>query len=1044
MKRKFRHNTILAKLLCAMLVISMLPCFAAKAEAAEAEAATVGDVDGDGSITPKDVTKLRRYLAGGWGVDVATEDGDVDEDGAITPKDVTKLRRYLAGGWGVTLPQKAAKELAPVAVSESSLDSICILFNMPVSEVNNNDVTVYYMNGEEKISLNVTEVKTAEKELNVKLESKMPQDETIYVDYNGKLAGSFKSVLVTADSVVAVVVESKKIETNVPSEITFTLLDKNGVDITSASNEGLNGFIISEIKEQARYPFTVMDGQFITITEDDSACPVQVEYVWYDSNGIQNEVIGEAVYSTGDGVLFPSESSYNQVEYPVEPVPVRMDVYTYRNPSNPGIINQTINAAFAGDYLNVLVKVLDQYGNDMDGISVNVERLSTSVAEYTGTSTLTSGEEYVLKASDVSGAGTLKLKLTCADGTGELTKVVYLSVGNDDQTAIYVPVISRNILDTAITNDSTQESIKISLEGKTSGGYRMQGAPFRFVGATPKAGEPFADSLYFDGEYVFTVLKDGKIQAGSDLSTFNGFDTFANVVNLNDNTIKMNSGVYILQFYQILNVNGKVNPKTIGRLSFSVVDSQPLLVLTPSEHINKINDFVSDEIQQAFDATFDGVKVNSSDLLFDYTINGTNDAAYIKSVNYTIKNNNGLGNWSIKTPVDKVVKKANAKPELEVVTPAGTLTDWERGEFSYIVTDMDADDYVVDNKINTGCKEIGALSMDYQISSVLQIAVPYTKNGQTVVETAGTTSVSGYKNYLFKSEDESVLMIGQTMSENKTRLIFNNMGNTTIKVYGIRPDGKAEFISDIEVEIVAARKATTFNVTGNKKLLNMAYEADGIQYSFSVEDQYGNKMNGLLVYVSVMINGQANFIALENSSNSFYLNPFILEPYYTSQGNQNLLLSFEIVNSQLKKQEMITLGNEPIAQRYLPVLSGNSLSIADTSLYNQKAITVALKGSAKGFDTEGTPVEFSETPVKEIEPGNEVKYVYNVEKDGEILKASDLPTMVMNVFYNCILNQDDELITMSPGEYTLKFYKITGGDKAKIEMLGVGAFTVTE
>ena len=26
----------------------------------------VGDVDGDGQITPKDVTLLRHYLAGGW------------------------------------------------------------------------------------------------------------------------------------------------------------------------------------------------------------------------------------------------------------------------------------------------------------------------------------------------------------------------------------------------------------------------------------------------------------------------------------------------------------------------------------------------------------------------------------------------------------------------------------------------------------------------------------------------------------------------------------------------------------------------------------------------------------------------------------------------------------------------------------------------------------------------------------------------------------------------------------------------------------------
>ncbi len=75
-----------------------------------ADMAYVGDVDGDGDITPKDVTVLRRYLAGGWNVSVSAEDADVDGDGDITPKDVTVLRRFLAGGWGVELP---VKESAP-------------------------------------------------------------------------------------------------------------------------------------------------------------------------------------------------------------------------------------------------------------------------------------------------------------------------------------------------------------------------------------------------------------------------------------------------------------------------------------------------------------------------------------------------------------------------------------------------------------------------------------------------------------------------------------------------------------------------------------------------------------------------------------------------------------------------------------------------------------------------------------------------------------------------------------------------------------------
>ncbi len=81
----------------------------------------VGDVDGDGQITPKDVTVMRRSLAGGWGVEVSPVDGDVDGDGQITPKDVTLLRRYLAGGWGVTLPEKIIEApLEDVAINETN------------------------------------------------------------------------------------------------------------------------------------------------------------------------------------------------------------------------------------------------------------------------------------------------------------------------------------------------------------------------------------------------------------------------------------------------------------------------------------------------------------------------------------------------------------------------------------------------------------------------------------------------------------------------------------------------------------------------------------------------------------------------------------------------------------------------------------------------------------------------------------------------------------------------------------------------------------
>lgn len=63
----------------------------------------IGDDNNDGSINAKDVALLRRYLGGGFNVEVNTDGADVNLDGAVNAKDVAILRRYLAGGFGVVL-----------------------------------------------------------------------------------------------------------------------------------------------------------------------------------------------------------------------------------------------------------------------------------------------------------------------------------------------------------------------------------------------------------------------------------------------------------------------------------------------------------------------------------------------------------------------------------------------------------------------------------------------------------------------------------------------------------------------------------------------------------------------------------------------------------------------------------------------------------------------------------------------------------------------------------------------------------------------------
>lgn len=62
-----------------------------------------GDVNTDTKINGTDVSLLRRYIAGGYGVDVNRLASDVNADGRQNGTDVAWIRRHIAGGYDVTL-----------------------------------------------------------------------------------------------------------------------------------------------------------------------------------------------------------------------------------------------------------------------------------------------------------------------------------------------------------------------------------------------------------------------------------------------------------------------------------------------------------------------------------------------------------------------------------------------------------------------------------------------------------------------------------------------------------------------------------------------------------------------------------------------------------------------------------------------------------------------------------------------------------------------------------------------------------------------------
>ena len=62
-----------------------------------------GDVNGDETIDIADVILIRRYITGGYGVEVPENAADVNKDGVVDIADVILIRRYITGGYGVVL-----------------------------------------------------------------------------------------------------------------------------------------------------------------------------------------------------------------------------------------------------------------------------------------------------------------------------------------------------------------------------------------------------------------------------------------------------------------------------------------------------------------------------------------------------------------------------------------------------------------------------------------------------------------------------------------------------------------------------------------------------------------------------------------------------------------------------------------------------------------------------------------------------------------------------------------------------------------------------
>ncbi len=62
-----------------------------------------GDANNDGKVNISDIILIRRYIVGGYDVDINPNAANVNDDLKVNTADVVLLRRYIAGGYGLEL-----------------------------------------------------------------------------------------------------------------------------------------------------------------------------------------------------------------------------------------------------------------------------------------------------------------------------------------------------------------------------------------------------------------------------------------------------------------------------------------------------------------------------------------------------------------------------------------------------------------------------------------------------------------------------------------------------------------------------------------------------------------------------------------------------------------------------------------------------------------------------------------------------------------------------------------------------------------------------
>lgn len=687
-------------------------------------------------------------------------------------------------------------------------------------------------------------------------------------------------------------------------------------------------------------------------------------------------------------------------------------------------------------------------GFDKNTMTISVESDNNDVAEAS------------TKSSKVTAAaiGTANVTITVfEDGAEILSGVVAVNV---KKNATAVPVAEGDIYDGAKVGVNTEYTVV--LPRKSAGSFvdtdsrmlvadsdsvviaRVEGAPTTFTVKFTKEGEytltPVAyQSAKFPGETakgdaikVSAALNAVSVKQSSLTAVDVEFDCnvegLVGPANFKANSeisgveipfssiksVSVKDSVATVEFYtaftQGTEYTVKYNDKAIGKFT-AIKVAKDSVVGIEADDIKVYNNTITE---------ITGVKLldaNGIDLAGNTTIGGTltyalvdADAtkAFISDKNifiknagdtYTIEATYKYGTTELKVKFQVV---SEAKPDYEFTGIDATLSG------VYAIGAADITDK------NTDLTKVSQVKLTQtvnasKVSAELQIAANFVKveNGSsdTVKKSFAGTEFTAV------SSDESIVMLA-AKSGYSYGLIPNKAGVATILIYRTL-NGKTEVCGAVQVEVVAAKKATTFTASAKSNKINANVgKVASTEIEFSLKDQYGETLDASgAAFVEQTAGKEIATLAYDAATKK-------LTATWVYTGTDK---TFGDVTAKFKCEGIeysvsVTVGYETEAKSQALALSTDKLDTAVIGTTEATKVTVSLDGvTENGFSVAGKSIAIAadnKTPLPEMN-----------------VTGSATPTYVYTV---------TGLDTSKPNKVDNDIYAVKSSNK-----LGVGTYVVT-